>query len=138
MLKGKIGIVTGGGSGIGKSIVQVLLKHECNVAILDKNVSAGEATVGSFSSMLKSSQRVVFYECDVTVDLAAVFSRVENEMGPFHIVCNNAGVSLRHYQFPFSASKDAWTKVLAVNLVAVIEGTQLAAQAFRRNSIVDG
>ena len=57
----------------------------------------------------------------------------QREFGSFDIMFNNAGVSLETpFGFPFATPSPVWRKLIDINLTAVIEGTQLACQEFKK------
>ena len=93
-LEGKVAIVSGAGSGIGRGIATCLAECGAAVAILDINASAAEATAEAIRSAGGHALAVV---CDVrsgssaSEAVSAVFAR----LGHIDILCNNAGVAIR-------------------------------------------
>ena len=86
-LNGRVAIVTGGGSGIGRAISLRLAEDGARVAVLDIRQETADQTLqlagGDGSALV----------CDVTDSAAvdAVFARIESELGPAEILVNNAG-----------------------------------------------
>src|SRR3546814_15138885 len=58
-LSGKTIIVTGGGSGIGRATVELLVASGANVAVADINDEAGEAVVAA------SGRKAAYFRCDI-------------------------------------------------------------------------
>ena len=85
-LSGKVAIVTGGGSGIGKSIALTLAKQGATVHVLDYNASAAET--------IDASLDMYFHVCDVTnwSSLVAVTASINETSGGIQILVNNAGL----------------------------------------------
>ena len=113
-LAGKIAVVTGGASGIGKGIAAQLAAEGARVIIADIQRDALEATAAELG--------VVGIQTDVS-DIASVenLAREAVEMyGTVHVVCNNAGIG------PLAPVKDLtlddWRWMLGVNLWGVIHG----------------
>lgn len=109
-LQGRIALVTGAASGIGKACVEELLVSGAAVAALDVNPSVNDMYRG---------QRVLGIVCDVTDDavLQRSVEQAVRHFGGLDIVVGNAGV--------FSASQnieqlqdDAWDEALAVNVTS--------------------
>lgn len=82
-LKGKNVIVTGGASGIGLHIVNVLKKNEANVIVADLNVEDGE------------KNGVYNIKTDITLikSLNDLMKKVSEKFGPIDVLVNNAGVN---------------------------------------------
>jgi 3-oxoacyl-[acyl-carrier protein] reductase len=86
-LDGKVAVVTGGGAGIGRSIVLRLAADGARVAVLDIRLETAEQTLE-----LAGGDGVALV-CDVSDSAAvdATFARIEEELGPVEILVNNAG-----------------------------------------------
>ncbi|KAM5349741.1 hypothetical protein ACJ41O_006246 [Fusarium nematophilum] len=82
----EIGVVTGGSSGIGRSIVERLVELGVRVAVLD---------VQDLPKELQTDHRVAFYRCDVTSveSVAEAADAVRRELGHPSILINNAGIT---------------------------------------------
>src|SRR5690242_11977891 len=94
-LRGKRVVVTGGGSGIGATIVAAFARQGAHVSFLDIAVEESRTVERSLS---KSSPAPRFYNCDLR-DLKAVhatFAQIAERTGPTQILINNAGNDDRH------------------------------------------
>ena len=92
MVKGRVALVTGGGTGIGKAIGLQLAKNAARVAIASRNRSHLDATSAEFRSL---SLPVLPVRMDVRnkKDVQRAVSEVVAEWGEIHILVNNAGIS---------------------------------------------
>lgn len=88
---GKVAAVTGGGSGIGRSIALRLAQQGAAVAILDRDGAAGRAVVDEVRQQGADAEA---YECDVTraAEVASAFARLEERFGGLHLLVNSAGI----------------------------------------------
>ncbi len=103
-LDGKVAVVTGAGGGIGRAVVERLAGAGARVAAGDIDVQAARQT-GGFP-----------VEVDVgsTSSVRDMVATVERELGPVHLLVNNAGWD-RIGRFTDS-TEDDWDKILTVNL----------------------
>ncbi len=112
-LKNQVVVITGGASGIGRSIAYALYREGSRVVLADLN----EKGMSSFSKELGG---IPCYCLDVTdshsVQLFA--ERVEEEVGPVDILVNCAGVA--HLAEAIETSLQNWEKILSVNLWGII------------------
>ncbi len=109
----RVALVTGGGSGIGRSISLRLARDGLAVAVLDLNEPAAEATVAALSG---GGGRAVAVGCDVADSAAvgAAIERVRATLGPVQIAANVAGIGAFA---PLLEISDAdWQRMLAVHL----------------------
>ena len=112
-LKGRVAVVTGGGSGIGAAIVRALAAEEMQVVAADIELDAAEAVA---APVLGARAMPV----DVTdpESIAALAARVEQELGGCDLICANAGVMVVGRLD--GRSEEDWRWILDVNLLGVI------------------
>jgi NAD(P)-dependent dehydrogenase (short-subunit alcohol dehydrogenase family) len=119
-LAGKTAFVTGGASGIGLALGEVLAQAGMNVMLADIEGDALGAAVKRLSDLgLKNVTSVV---CDVA-DLSSMEEAAEaayRVFGAVHVVCNNAGVAAGSGIDDISV--ETWRWVLDVNLMGVLHG----------------
>ena len=115
-LQGKVAMVTGAASGIGRGIAIRLAEMGAAVAVLDKNVEGGKETV---SVIVKSGGTASFIACDVTSqdDCREAVKRVIGIHGRIDILCNNAGVTVR--KDVLDLQEEEWDLVFDVTLKGV-------------------
>jgi 2-hydroxycyclohexanecarboxyl-CoA dehydrogenase len=119
--KGKIAIVTGGGSGIGRAIATRLAAQGAAVAIADVNAEAAATVAREVGA---AGGRALAVRCDITVpaDVRAAVGSVQGTLGPVDILVNNAGWDRVE---PFVKGEGAtWDLLLAINLRGPIEMTR--------------
>jgi len=119
-LTGKIALVTGGASGIGAGVAQVLASEGATVAIGDLAAAGAAAVAGR----LPGPGRHAGVRLDVTdrVSTDAAVRRIEAELGTIDVLVNNAGISC---VTPFLDISDAeWNRLFGVNLHGVLVVTQ--------------
>ncbi len=113
-LKDRAVFVTGGGSGIGASIVEHFCAQGSKVAFVDIAREASEALVKSFAG--KGLPAPLFIECNVT-DIAALqraIAAAKQKLGPIRVLVNNAAHDQRH---PIdTVTPEYWDDRYAVNL----------------------
>lgn len=93
-LDGKVALITGGSSGIGRAIAELFAEVGARVAIVSRRLSAGQETVAHLTLMGGQAihiQADVTQEADVRRSLEATLDRY----GRLDIVVNNAGVNRR-------------------------------------------
>jgi NAD(P)-dependent dehydrogenase (short-subunit alcohol dehydrogenase family) len=125
-IKGKIAVVTGGSSGIGRAVAK-RLAHEgaAGVVLGDLDEAGGAETVRQIES---AGSGALFVRTDVTKEpeARAMIEAAVSRFGRLDILFNNAGVGTGFPAFP-AASLAQWKPVIEVDLIGVIMGTWLAA-----------
>ncbi len=127
-IEGKVAVVSGGGSGIGRAAVLALVANGAKVVVADVDAVGGKLTVDMVAA--KGGQ-AVFRHCDVTKteDLAGAFASAVEHFGRFDIAFNNAGIGGEDL---FADDPGDWAKVVQIDLTAVIDATRIAVREMRR------
>ncbi len=118
-LSGKVAVVTGGGSGIGRAMALAFADEGMDIAIGDIEAGPGEAVADEVRA---KGQRAISVVCDVT-DLDSVRALADvtkAQLGAFHVICNNAGVVAGGPTADLTAGDWAW--VIDVDLQGVVNG----------------
>jgi glucose 1-dehydrogenase len=125
-LNGKVAIVTGGNSGIGKAVVLALAEAGANVCI--DYVCDEEAEEELERKCAALGEKAIGVEADVSKveDLQRLIKSTVEAFGRLDIMVNNAGVETR--SSILDTTEAQYDKVMAINLKSAFFGTQLAAQ----------
>ena len=131
-LDGQVVIVTGGASGIGKHVVDTLVKVGANAVAVDLNVKTGDELDGAYC-----------VQCNVT-DPESVNQMVQavlEKYGKIDALVNNAGINLprllvdvKGEKPEYELNEDSFGKMFAVN----VKGVFLCAQAVARELVKQG
>ena len=114
-LGGKIAIVTGGGSGIGRAISIRLAEEGCRVAILDLDLEAATKTATLIAASGKGEGKA--YQVDITdhTGVKDAVSEVESAFGGVDILVNNVGWDQAS---PFlKTTPEFWDKIIRINFI---------------------
>ncbi len=111
--QGKVVMVTGGGSGIGKAAARAFAERNATVAIVDRDTEAGRE---SANSLKKEGGKAAFFSADVSSgsQVEKLIPQIVAEFGGIDILVNSAGI--QRYGTVTSLSEEQWDEVLNVNL----------------------
>jgi 3-oxoacyl-[acyl-carrier protein] reductase len=112
-LKEKVAIVTGGGKGIGKAIVQELAFRGCRIVIPDIDIESAKRVAGEIE---KNDGEAVAFKTDVSnsAEVEEMIGRVIEKYGCIDILVNNAGITRDNLLMRMS--EEEWDLVLKINL----------------------
>ena len=129
-MRGKVAVITGAGSGIGRATAVRLAREGASVIVADLDEPGSRETVARITEVGGTAAAV---QADVTreTDVRRMLATAEEQYGGVDILCNNAGITSGTLDFT-QATSEQWQRVIDVNLRAVILGTHLALPLLRR------
>ncbi|HET8948424.1 MAG TPA: SDR family NAD(P)-dependent oxidoreductase [Candidatus Polarisedimenticolia bacterium] len=119
LLEGRVAVITGGGSGIGRAIAQRFYREGAKVAIASRNAKTLQTVA---MEMNQGDHRIVPFRCDVTNrdEVEVLFGNVIEVWDRVDILVNNAGLSGITPATPSPEGNDdaetRWKQILDVNL----------------------
>ena len=125
-LKGRIAIVTGGGSGFGAGIAAKFVAEGARVLIADRDAAGGERVADGLGASARS------LKVDVTraADVKAMVDAAHDVFGGLDILVNNAGMG--HLPQPLEGvPEDEWDRVAAVNMKAIYYAAREVVPRFK-------
>ena len=120
---GKVAVITGAGSGIGRALAVSLAQQGCNLALADINTESLEQTqVILDSDLFDGSVQVTLHTVDVSQwsDVQALAESVKEQHGRVNLLINNAGVGLGSLFKDASLDDMRW--VMDINYWGVVYG----------------
>jgi NAD(P)-dependent dehydrogenase (short-subunit alcohol dehydrogenase family) len=128
-LDGKVAVVTGGASGLGRATVERFLAEGARVLIADVEDQRGQALAATLGP------NAFFRRTDVSDpnQVGALVAAAVEKFGGLHVMVNNAGVSgTMHRRFLDDDLAD-FHRIMAVNVLGVMAGTRDAARHMAAN-----
>lgn len=118
-LSGKVAVVTGAASGIGRAMALALAGEGMRLAVLDVDRPAVDETAEMITAAGGSALSLV---CDVSVrdEVNACAEKVFDHYGSVHVLCNNAGVT--SFKLVTEMTEADWDWIIGVDLWSVIYG----------------
>ncbi|RDC64918.1 SDR family NAD(P)-dependent oxidoreductase [Adhaeribacter pallidiroseus] len=128
-LSGKTAVVTGGGSGIGKSIAQLFAQQGAHVFILELNAEAGEETIREITT---TGAKATLRTCNVAkqAEVLDVFAGIEQEVGTIDILINNAGIA--HVGNLENTAEEDIDRIYAVNIKGMYNCMLAAVKSMKK------
>lgn len=115
-LNGKVALITGGASGIGRATALLFAREGAAVVVADVNESEGKAVV---QTIIDEGGRAIFTRCDVTraEDCQLAVRQTVEQLGKLDILFNNAGIIRR--ASVVETREEEWDLVMATNVKSV-------------------
>jgi NAD(P)-dependent dehydrogenase (short-subunit alcohol dehydrogenase family) len=131
-LAGKVALITGGGSGIGKASCLLFAREGAKVVVVDLKQETAEVTA---QEIVHAGGEAKAFAADVSKakDAEAMVRFAEETYGRLDVVFNNAGVFHPNDESVTNTTEDIWDMVIDVNLKGVFLGCQYAIPAMLRS-----
>jgi NAD(P)-dependent dehydrogenase (short-subunit alcohol dehydrogenase family) len=115
-LRGKVALITGGASGIGRETALLFGREGAAVSVADVNNVGGQAVVRMLE---EAGAQARYVHCDVTqvVDCQHAVQQTVTELGGLDILFNNAGLIRR--STVLETTEEQWDEVMAVNVKSI-------------------
>src|SRR5262244_105379 len=117
-VEGKVALVTGGASGIGRATALTCAREGARLVIADLNEEGGQQTVHMIT---EKGGEAIFVQVDVSnaTAVAAMLSKAVETYGRLDCAHNNAGIGSRPRAPLHECTEETWDRVLAINLKGV-------------------
>ena len=114
---GKVAVVTGASSGIGRASALFYAREGAQVVVSDINETGGQETVGLIQA---AKGEAFFVKTDVATpaDCEALVKKTVKKFGRLDFACNNAGIG-GEQNLTADYSVEGWQKVIAINLSGI-------------------
>jgi NAD(P)-dependent dehydrogenase (short-subunit alcohol dehydrogenase family) len=124
-LDGKVALITGGGSGMGKVAAELFASEGARVVLTDVNDEAGHAT----ADQIGEAAQYVHADVSQEADAAAMVRSAVERFGRLDVLYNNAGVMLADDGSVHATDESIWDTTLAINVKGVAFGCKFGIPA---------
>ena len=117
-LNGKVALITGGASGIGRATALTFAREGAKLIIADMNEDGGQQTVHMIT---EHGGEATFVQVDVSraTEVEAMISKTVQTYGRLDCAHNNAGIGSRPRVLLHELSEESWERVISINLKGV-------------------
>ena len=126
-LKGKVALITGGGSGIGRQAALLFSREGARVAVVDVNEQAANETAAMLAGAI-----AVRADVSKAADCAQMVAAAEKAFGRLNVLFNNAGIMHAKDDDAVATDESIWDLTLEVNAKGVFLGCKYGIPALRR------
>jgi NAD(P)-dependent dehydrogenase (short-subunit alcohol dehydrogenase family) len=130
-LQGKVALITGAGSGIGRETALLFAREGAAVVCADIDAAAGERVAGEIAGA-GGKARAVRADVASDADARAMIAAAETDFGALHVLMNNAGISHIDDNGAVDTEESVWDLTMRVNLKGVFLGCKHGIPALRR------
>ncbi len=118
-LQGKVAVVTGAGSGIGRELAIACAREGMSVVLADVDAAGMRATAEAIAPLGREALEV---RCDVSKpdEVENLAARAYERFGAVHLLFNNAGVGVAGPTW--TSTVEDWTWILGINVMGVVHG----------------
>jgi NAD(P)-dependent dehydrogenase (short-subunit alcohol dehydrogenase family) len=130
-LEGKVALITGGGSGIGREASLLFSSEGAAIVVVDREDQAGRDTVETITA---AGGRAVFAHADVSraEDCERMIATAEQTFGRLHVLFNNAGIMDSRDDDAVTTDIEVWDLTMNINAKGVFLGCKYGIPALRR------
>jgi NAD(P)-dependent dehydrogenase (short-subunit alcohol dehydrogenase family) len=130
-LDGKVTLITGAASGIGRESALLFAAEKACVVAVDLDEKGGRQVVAEIE---RNGGKAIFVKADVSkaADCQQMVAAAETTFGKLNVLFNNAGIMLGADDDAVSTDEDVWEKTMAVNVKGVFLGCKHGIPAIRR------
>jgi NAD(P)-dependent dehydrogenase (short-subunit alcohol dehydrogenase family) len=130
-LEGKVALITGGASGIGRESTLLFASEGASVVVADVDDAGGAETV---ARVKRHGGEAMFVHADVSLDAGCqeMVHAAEQAYGKLDVLFNNAGIMDGQDSDAVATSEEVWHRTIAVNLTGVFLGCKHGIPALRR------
>ncbi len=131
-LRGKVALITGAASGMGRTAAKLFAAEGAKVAIADVAARAGEETAQEIRT---AGGEAAFVRADVSraAEVEAMVRFAVEKFGGLHVLYNNAGIFHAEDGGPVETAEETWDRVIDINLKGVWLGCKFGIPALLRS-----
>jgi len=130
-LKGKVALITGAGSGIGRQSALLFAREGAAILVVDVNDAGGNETV---AMVKQATGRASYHHADISKasDAQEMIATAEREFGKLNILFNNAGIMHAKDDDAVSTDEAVWDLTMDINAKGVFLGCKYGIPALKR------
>ncbi len=129
-LKGKIALITGAGSGMGRASALLFSKEGAKISVVDIDRKGGEQAV---ELIKQKGQEAIFMQADVTKasDVERMIKTTVDTYGKLDILFNNAGIPMSFTPIE-EVKEDLWDRIMNINVKGIFLGCKYAVPIMKK------